>query len=717
MLRSVINKNKNNRSTYNTNQNSENVNNSDNGIYIKNEYGARKVVPKASSPGNLSRSVHRTNKYYISGVRESINHNSFYPNCNSCTDSSCYYCRSRLTESRSCTCGSSNSESCSCGFYSSSSNSSTSSSNPSSTSNSSSSSTSSNSSSTSSSSNSSSTSSSSNSNPSTFSSISSTNPSTFSSISSPSSKFSTSTNSSSKSSASNPTTANSSANSDSNSSYNTNSNCGCQSTSNSSNSQTTNSQTSTNSSSSQSSSDSTHNPTSPCFAITSRINLSNNRFIYGIANTSVNNKELSLIQFNGNVHIPDVNPDVNSDVNTVMYLTNSDLNNPDGLIDSSHLLWHYNGLREDQQYAQILRLDDDIITLSSYTGTITMTNNLLPPSTVTLNSNNGNYFLARFNTSSSGGTARMLWNVPISALGNQNVEMTKDDNGNIYLIGTYQGTARIGNTTLTSNLINDMFIAKIDENGNLVWLKSSSKNDAPVSTGFIRGESIVAADNTITAIGQYSSTLNIQDISVTNQSNASYILWIAQFNPNGDVIWLTSVIPNPNNTQRNYVDGSQIIAASEDSTSPALYITGIALGDFGFGSGNINSNQNVIYVARMSMDGQFTGLNYAIANIPNGSNWDPHIIYNSKLFISFFALGNVMFNGNELPLMGTGTQNMVINALNEEGLWDCGYQIQGLISNPSINTSTSGTGISVVGTHIINMSNTDAVMFKLTELN
>ena len=62
MLKSVINKRK--KNIKNATLEAQFLENSSNQIYIKNDYGSRSVP---------SRSVHRSNQYYISGVKSTQN--------------------------------------------------------------------------------------------------------------------------------------------------------------------------------------------------------------------------------------------------------------------------------------------------------------------------------------------------------------------------------------------------------------------------------------------------------------------------------------------------------------------------------------------------------------------------------------------------------------------------------------------------------------------
>lgn len=451
-----------------------------------------------------------------------------------------------------------------------------------------------------------------------------------------------------------------------------------------------------------------------CFELLSGLNLTNNEFIYGIA-TTAEDLQASLIQFNGEVDIPNINDNVDSNKNSVVYMITTDLGVPDAVINNSYLLWYYDGIREEQQFAQILQMgsSNDAIVLSGFTGQVTFERNLIPPSSYSLSSSDANatnYFIARFNTNIPG-SGRTEWNLPITAFAGGNVSMDIDINDNIYLTGTYQNKVIIGNLSLTSNLSNDMFMAKISKDGVVLWLKTTDKSSSPSTNGSVRGESIIELDDpsVINILGQYTDTINIQGLSLVNDSSSSHLIWVAQFDFSGNILWLKSVDPSLDNTSSDYISGSQI---TTDLTE--LYLTGILRGDFNFDTGSISTKVPVVYVAKMSLSGDWLGLNYVTAMIPNNSSFSPHIIHNSRLYLLFFALGNVLFNGKDAPLLGTGNQNMIINTLDEDGFWDCGYQITGTLSNPSINVSYSQGAIAVIGTHIINSNNTNAMLKRIT---
>jgi len=61
-----------------------------------------------------------------------------------------------------------------------------------------------------------------------------------------------------------------------------------------------------------------------------------------------------------------------------------------------------------------------------------------------------------------------------------------DSEGNSYVIGTFYKTAAFGDTELTSSGSTDIFVAKLDSNGNWLWAKqaggSSTDRDLSIAS-------------------------------------------------------------------------------------------------------------------------------------------------------------------------------------------------------------------------------------------
>jgi len=113
-----------------------------------------------------------------------------------------------------------------------------------------------------------------------------------------------------------------------------------------------------------------------------------------------------------------------------------------------------------------------------------------------------------------------------------------DAAGNTYITGGFSSpTITYGATTLTNNsnnIYSDIFIAKYDVNGNVLWVKSSG------GTSDDEGESIAldAAGNAYITGYFQSPTITFGATTLTNIGN--YNTFITKYDTNGNVIWAKS---------------------------------------------------------------------------------------------------------------------------------------------------------------------------------
>ena len=118
-----------------------------------------------------------------------------------------------------------------------------------------------------------------------------------------------------------------------------------------------------------------------------------------------------------------------------------------------------------------------------------------------------------------------------------------DNNDNIYISGGLQNTRDFdpgpGTATLTSNSFTDIFIQKLDSNGDFIWAKSMIGND---SYDLLRD---IAFDNNnnIYAVGEFTGTVDFNPNFLVNQltSNGPKELFVQKLDPNGNYIWAKNI--------------------------------------------------------------------------------------------------------------------------------------------------------------------------------
>lgn len=109
-----------------------------------------------------------------------------------------------------------------------------------------------------------------------------------------------------------------------------------------------------------------------------------------------------------------------------------------------------------------------------------------------------------------------------------------DPAGNSLVTGTFNGTATFGATTLTSAGQSDVFVAKYDPNGLLLWARRAG------GAGFDGGAGIaVDASGSAYIIGSFEGVATFGATSLINSSAVSYTdLFVAKYDPAGNLVWV-----------------------------------------------------------------------------------------------------------------------------------------------------------------------------------
>jgi len=114
-----------------------------------------------------------------------------------------------------------------------------------------------------------------------------------------------------------------------------------------------------------------------------------------------------------------------------------------------------------------------------------------------------------------------------------------DNEGNIYCTGYfYSPSITFGSTTLNNMGMSNVFIVKYDSAGNVVWAKRAGGNNQDI------GRSITTdgVGNIYVTGGFQSPTMTLGNITLTNASNSGGFtdIFIAKYASSGDVIWAKS---------------------------------------------------------------------------------------------------------------------------------------------------------------------------------
>ena len=158
-------------------------------------------------------------------------------------------------------------------------------------------------------------------------------------------------------------------------------------------------------------------------------------------------------------------------------------------------------------------------------------------STILTNSGSGDVFIAKYDA-----TGNMLWAKSVGGINDDySYSVSTDKVGNVFVTGYFQShTIAFGSTTLTNAGIINLFIAKYDANGNVLWAKSAA--GAVQDYGYC-----VSADavGNVFVTGYFGSpAINFGSTTLINtNAGGSFVypdVFIAKYDSAGNILWAKS---------------------------------------------------------------------------------------------------------------------------------------------------------------------------------
>ncbi len=115
-----------------------------------------------------------------------------------------------------------------------------------------------------------------------------------------------------------------------------------------------------------------------------------------------------------------------------------------------------------------------------------------------------------------------------------------DEMENVYVTGSFYGTADFDGNTLESYGEYDAFVAKYDIDGNLIWV-----NQIGGSTTDLGKELALDNDGNLICLTGSQSAYVIFDINTVLQNgNLNGSLYVSKFSPNGNLLWANEIVNN-----------------------------------------------------------------------------------------------------------------------------------------------------------------------------
>lgn len=281
-----------------------------------------------------------------------------------------------------------------------------------------------------------------------------------------------------------------------------------------------------------------------------------------------------------------------------------------------------------------------------------------------------------------------------------------DNQNNLYITGTFSQNAIFGTTTLISSGSDDVFVCKLDSNGNWLWVKQCGGNSQDVGYGIATGI------NCIYITGYFFGTATF-GINSLNSSGLTDI-YVAKLDLLGNWIWARKAGGD------DYDYGGSSITV--DNLNNA-YLTGHYFSNpANFGVLSIANFGNAdMFVSKIDSDG-----NWDWANHYGGAGWEDgySVLWkNDYLYLTGgYNSQNASFGTNVLS--NAGNLDMFVGKMDNNGNWvwvnNCGgtgedysYGIALDVFNNVLISGVFHNTINVNGTDITSSGDSDILISQL----
>ncbi len=257
-----------------------------------------------------------------------------------------------------------------------------------------------------------------------------------------------------------------------------------------------------------------------------------------------------------------------------------------------------------------------------------------------------------------------------------------DENGYAVIVGQFQGSETFGTTTINSNGQRDLFIARLDPNGNFIWAKS----EGSVANDELYG---VAIDNPrIYYTGIFNDNFTMGPISVNTYGGQDIL--VACTDTAGNYLWATA------NGGGSSDDIGYDVATDHNG---GVYVSGNYNGPATFGSTNL-TGQNGAFLVKYDIISIQQWVKKVVGSAVGASgkslsaNTSPEIVMGS----SFCCYGSTIdFSGSNISLYSNGGPGNYGSGMYIAKLGNCSL-VADAGTNVSINCSDTTTLTATGGT-------------------
>jgi hypothetical protein len=270
-----------------------------------------------------------------------------------------------------------------------------------------------------------------------------------------------------------------------------------------------------------------------------------------------------------------------------------------------------------------------------------------------------------------------LWVVQAGGTGDDmGYGIAADPQGNALITGKFLGTATFGTTVLSSLGFSEIYVAKLDGSGNWQWVEHAG------GTNVDEGHAIASdSQGNVYLTGIFRGTSTFGATGLT--SNGYNDVFTAKLDAAGNWLWAAR------GGGDNGTYGDQAYGIAVDPSGNA-YVTGYYYGIGSFGDSSFsNVGSHDMYVAKIDADGNWQWANHA-GGTGTDTGWGIAVDSEGKAFIAGDFQGTADFGS--IALTGPGYADIFIAALDQAGQWDWALQAGGSSNDYGMDAGLDAAG-------------------------
>lgn len=255
-----------------------------------------------------------------------------------------------------------------------------------------------------------------------------------------------------------------------------------------------------------------------------------------------------------------------------------------------------------------------------------------------------------------------------------------DVSGNSYLTGYFSGTASFGNVKITSSGYSDIFIAKYDAAGNLVWIKTgggSYQDEAFSVSTDVSGNCYVT--------GYFTGNAVFGGLPLASAGYFDSDVFLLKYNPSGILVW----------AKRTGGTGNDIAYGIDVANNGSILVCGVFIGTKTFGEKILTQESGSNgFLAKFESSGK---LNWS--KVTDGSRLSQYRKVSTdagnNCYVTGTISGDVLFG--TIPIKSAGGKDACIVKYDSKGTLMWVLQGGGTEDDEGVSIATDASGNCFVG--------------------